>query len=79
MYRHRYLETYIKRLSKSFPVILLTGPRQVGKTTLLEYLAKEETQQRNYVSLDEFVPRSLANDDPELFLERYRPPLIIDH
>lgn len=78
MYRHRYLETYIRKLSKSFPVILLTGPRQVGKTTLLEYLSKGETPPRNYVSLDEFGPRSLANHDPELFLEQYKPPLIID-
>ncbi|MBI5408164.1 MAG: ATP-binding protein [Nitrospirae bacterium] len=78
MYRDRYLEPYIKRLSKSFPVVLLTGPRQVGKTTLLEHLGKGEAPHRNYVSLDEFGPRSLANHEPELFLERYKPPLIVD-
>ena len=78
MYRNRYLEPHIKRLTKSFPVILLTGPRQVGKTTLLEYLGKRESPRRNYVSLDEFGPRTLANEDPDLFLERYKPPLIID-
>ena len=58
--------------------MLVTGPRQVGKTTLLEYLGKKETPRRNYVSLDEFGPRTLANQDPELFLERYSPPLTID-
>ncbi|MBI5740631.1 MAG: ATP-binding protein [Nitrospirae bacterium] len=78
MYRNRSLEPFIKELSRSFPVLLLTGPRQVGKTTLLEYLGKEASPRRNYVSLDEFGPRSLANEDPELFLERYKPPLTID-
>jgi predicted AAA+ superfamily ATPase len=78
MYRHRHLEPHIKKITKSFPVILLTGPRQIGKTTLLEYLGKRETPSRNYVSLDEFGPRTLANEDPDLFLERYKPPLTID-
>ena len=78
MYLHRYLEPYIRRLTKSFPVVLLTGPRQVGKTTLLEYLGQKESPRRNYVSLDEFGQRTLANQDPELFLERYKPPLTID-
>ena len=78
MYKHRYLEPYILKLSKAFPVILLTGPRQVGKTTLLQYLGSKEPQRRSYVSLDEFAPRNLANNDPELFLERHKPPLIID-
>jgi predicted AAA+ superfamily ATPase len=78
MYKHRYLEPHIKKLTKSFPVILLTGPRQVGKTTLLEYLGKRESPRRNYVTLDEFGPRTLANEDPDLFLERYKPPLTID-
>ncbi len=57
-------------------MILLTGPRQVGKTTLYEYLA--DKSKHNYVSLDEFEMRSLAKKDPGLFLEQYRPPLIID-
>jgi predicted AAA+ superfamily ATPase len=78
MYRHRDLEPNIKGITKSFPVILLTGPRQVGKTTLLEYLGKRESPRRNYVSLDEFGPRTLAMGDPGLFLERYKPPLTID-
>lgn len=78
MYRHRDLEPYIKKLTKSFPVLLLTGPRQVGKTTLLEYIGKSESPRRDYISLDEFGPRTLANEDPDLFLERYKPPLTID-
>ncbi len=78
MYRHRSLEPHIQKLSRSFPVLLLTGPRQVGKTTLLEYLGRKESPRRNYVSLDEFGPQTLANEDPALFLERYKPPLTID-
>ncbi len=62
-------------ISASFPVLLLTGPRQIGKTTLLEKLAEEG---RNYVSLDDLDERSLAQQDPALFLQTHKPPLIID-
>ncbi len=76
MYKKRHIEQTIFKLSKSFPVILLTGPRQVGKTTLYEFLQKK--MKHNYVSLDEFEIRSLAKNDPGLFLEQYPSPLIID-
>ena len=78
MYLHRTLEQHILRQSRSFPVILLTGARQVGKTTLLRHLGEQEDPARRYVSLDDYGPRSLAEDDPELFLQRFQPPLIID-
>ena len=71
----RTLEATIKTLSDTFPVILLTGPRQVGKTTLLEAIAEPD---RNYVTLDDLEQRYLAQSDPKLFLQRHRPPLIID-
>lgn len=61
--------------SRTFPVLLLTGPRQVGKTTLLNDIAEPE---RSYVSLDDLDARTLAESDPALFLQRYRPPVIID-
>jgi len=54
---------------------VLTGPRQVGKTTLLRYLAEEG---RKYVALDNPTDRALAKSEPELFLQRYSPPVIID-
>jgi uncharacterized protein len=76
MYLRRTLEDHVLRLSRSYPVLAVTGPRQVGKTTLLEHLAVGTERRR--VSLDEAVPRALANEDPDLFLERYPPPVLID-
>ncbi|MES9857746.1 MAG: ATP-binding protein [Sedimenticola sp.] len=61
--------------SLSFPVVLVTGPRQVGKTTLLETSSDSD---RNYVTLDDFEARTLAQNDPALFFQRYQPPLTID-
>ncbi|MFA5840568.1 MAG: ATP-binding protein [Candidatus Margulisiibacteriota bacterium] len=76
MYKRRQLEQLLLSLSRLSPVILLTGSRQVGKTTLLEHLRKKS--RHAYVSLDEFEFRSVAKSDPALFLEKNPPPLIID-
>ena len=65
----------IKRISKGFPVLLLTGMRQIGKTHLLEKI--RETR-RQYVSLDFPAERNLARNNPDLFLQRFKPPLLID-
>ena len=79
MYKTRYLENGLINLSKSFPIILLTGARQVGKTTLLKHLnAGPSGVKHNYVSLDEFQIRTLAKNDPGLFLQQHPAPLIID-
>ena len=58
MYIKRRIESAILKLTRSFPVVLLTGPRQVGKTTLFEHLRKESGH--SYVSLDEFEIRTLC-------------------
>ncbi len=71
----RALKSVIYKTSKFFPVVLITGPRQIGKTTLLE-MCKEEN--RSYVSLDDPFIRELAKSDPALFLQKYESPLIID-
>ncbi|MEW6218899.1 MAG: ATP-binding protein [Thermodesulfobacteriota bacterium] len=71
----RTLGKTIRHVSKSFPVLLLTGPRQVGKTTLLAACAEQE---RGYVTLDDLEQRELARNDPALFLQAHPPPLIID-
>ena len=74
-YIQRTLESVIKTLTTQFPVTLLTGPRQVGKTSLLQHLSQD---QRHYVSLDDPALAALAQEDPKLFLERFKPPVLID-
>lgn len=76
MYITRNIEQTINRISSQFKVLLLTGARQVGKTTLLKHLAQNSN--RTYVTLDDLAVRSLALSDPALFLQRYTPPLLID-
>lgn len=71
----RTLEGAVGRASGSFPVLLVTGPRQVGKTTLLEMCAEAG---RRHVTLDDLDARSLARDDPGLFIQTYQPPVMID-
>ena len=75
MYIKRAIEQAVLRTSRTFPVLLVTGPRQVGKTTLLRALADAG---REYVSLDDPDIRALAKGDPALFMQRYRPPVLID-
>lgn len=78
MYLERDITPLLQQVSKAFPIVLLTGPRQVGKSTLLKTLAQREGGLRAYVSLDDFDTRALAKNDPKLFLQRYQAPLIID-
>ncbi len=75
MYIKRTMEPTIRRASNSFPVIMVTGPRQIGKTTLLQRCAEPN---RHYVTLDDLNQRSLAKSDPELFFKRNPPPILID-
>jgi predicted AAA+ superfamily ATPase len=75
MYIERAVEGTIRKVSRTFPVLLVTGARQVGKTTLLLKLAEEG---RAYVTLDDPETRRMAKADPALLLQRYAPPLIID-
>jgi len=75
MYVSRTLETFLRRATAQFPILLLTGARQVGKTTLLLHLSGD---QRTYVSLDDPLVLSLAREDPPLFLQRFPPPVLID-
>ena len=75
MYINRKIEDKIKNTSKTFPVLLVTGPRQSGKTTLLSKLSDVN---RNYVTLDDPDDRLFAKEEPVAFLERYSPPVIID-
>ena len=67
LYINRTMETTFKRMARQFTVILLTGPRQVGKTTMLKKLAMEEGNNREYVSLDDINERNLAKKTPSHF------------
>ena len=71
----RTLGKHLGRIVENFPVVLITGPRQVGKSTLLENFKPTKYK---VVNLDDFNQRELANTDPELFLQRNKPPVIID-
>ena len=75
-YIRRSLEKIVLQVTKEYPVLLLSGPRQVGKTTMLKKLM--EGTSRNYVSLDDLQERELARTDPELFLQLHKPPILID-
>lgn len=77
-YINRHMEDRILKLSKSYSAILLTGPRQAGKTTMLQELAKKENIGREYVTLDDLTERDMAKNDPALFLQLHRPPVLID-
>lgn len=75
-YIKRELERKFLHMSSFFKVVLVTGARQVGKTTMLKHLA--QGQERTYVSLDNALARALAQSDPVLFFQTYKLPIIID-
>ena len=75
-YIKRSLEKVVLQVTKEYPVVLISGPRQVGKTTMLKKLM--EGTDRNYVSLDDLQERELAKNDPEMFLQLHKPPILID-
>jgi len=74
-YIRRSLETVLEKAASEFPAIVLTGPRQSGKTTLLKHLFGERCL---YVSLEPPDVRAAAREDPRGFLETYSPPVIFD-
>lgn len=74
-YIKRDLENKILSLSKEYSCLLITGPRQVGKTTVLKQLAESG---REYVTLDDFEERRLAKTDPAMFLQIHSLPIFID-
>lgn len=77
-YINRAMEATFKRMAQEFSVVLLIGPRQVGKTTMLKRLAEAEGVNREYVTLDDITEREMAKNDPKLFLQLHKPPVFID-
>lgn len=74
-YIERTIEPVVKRAAREFPVVVLTGPRQAGKTTLLKHIFDKS---HTYVSLEIPDVRAAATDDPRGFLEMYSPPAVFD-
>lgn len=74
-YIDRAIQTTVQRLSGQFPVVLLCGARQSGKTTLLKHLCGPD---RAYASLDDPNLLRLATDDPQLFFQRFPGNVLID-
>lgn len=73
-YIKRLVENVIKKQEKMFKTILVTGARQVGKTTMLKNIKPNI----NYITLDDMILNQSAIEDPELFLKANKPTIIID-
>ena len=71
----REVESLIKRMSEAFKVLIIVGPRQVRKSTILDEFRPENMSK---VSLDNQVLREQAQNEPELFLKEHPAPLFID-
>ncbi|SFC31220.1 ATP-binding protein [Butyrivibrio sp. YAB3001] len=74
----RDLKSKIIDLNKEYSAILITGARQVGKSTLFETIMKEQGEEREIVTLDDLEARALAKKDPAMFLQIHEPPVMID-
>ena len=74
MWIPRDVEARLKRSAKTRPVIVLTGARQTGKTSTFRYLFPDCA----FVSLDLPTEAEQAEKEPERFLQRHPPPVIID-
>ena len=77
-YVNRTMEKTLNDYIGKYPIIMITGPRQVGKTTLLNFLKNQSKDNLNYVTLDDMITRTQAKEDPELFLRSHETPLVID-
>lgn len=78
MFYNRLLENQIKQISDTFPVLMLIGARQTGKTTLLDKIARDEGKGRERISFDNPITRLAAKNDPAKFLQIHKPPILID-
>lgn len=74
----RDLKSKIIELNKEYSAILITGARQVGKSTLFKNIMEEIHADREIVTLDDLEERALAKKDPAMFLQIHEPPVMID-
>lgn len=75
MYIERHLEKQVLDASRYYPVVMVCGQRQVGKSTMLYHIKEAD---RRYVTLDDRNACRIAENDPSLFFEIYGYPLLID-
>ncbi|MCL1917488.1 MAG: ATP-binding protein [Peptococcaceae bacterium] len=74
MYIRRHIEPVVSRIAKRKPVLMLTGARQVGKSTMLKEVYRDIT----YIALNSPLVRESARESPSTFFDRYKPPVIVD-
>ena len=74
MYISRHAEQTVLQMAKQFGAVLVSGPRQVGKTTMLQNILKNTS----YITMDDAVLRASASENPATFLKDFPPPLFID-
>lgn len=74
MYKKRIIEQAVIKATKTFPVVMLTGSRQTGKTTTLRMLDTN----RRFITLDDLQLRRFAREDPKGFINNFKPPVFID-
>ena len=77
-YIERAMEPIVLETMSEYPAVLVTGSRQVGKTTMLAHLMERENDTREYLTLDDLALRALAKNDPVLFFQLHEPPVFID-
>lgn len=77
-YINRTIEKLISKMSKNFAIILINGPRQIGKSTVLHYYTRISKKEISYISFDNYRERIFAKKDPEMFIKNHNTPLIID-
>lgn len=74
MFKQRLTSSRLKALFDAFPVVVVSGARQVGKTTLLQHLFPDF----DYVVFDPSIDVENARREPDLFLQNHPPPVILD-
>jgi len=74
MYYTRHIESVVERIGKRKSVLVITGARQVGKTTMLRQMYRDI----NYVTLNRPLVRESAKESPSLFFDEYTPPVVVD-
>lgn len=73
-YIERHAKAAVKKLAKMFGAVLVAGPSQFGKTTMLQHITKG----MNYVTLDDMIVRAAAQEESGTFFKDNPPPVFVD-